>query len=300
MRFLCFHVFVLVLFNLISNNLADQIITSETGGSFGRSSREPKYKIEFHSAGSPFHPDDDQESVVMSNTQGQNYLCFLPMVDEPKNEKSIAQQNTSSMIVETDRRAKLKTPDELMEVLKGQCFVRHEGWWSYEFCYQERLRRLHLEDDGKVVQEFILGLYDPEATAAFNSNRSDISTLKDPRSKDAAQRYHAHQFTNGTICDLTNQPRETEVRFVCSDSRVVITSIKEISTCKYAITIQCPILCRHPMFQEERPKWHTINCNEMPTDDKNAEMEESFNEKQITMIEDIEVPSDNDLGKYTT
>lgn len=24
-------------------------------------------------------------------------------------------------------------------------------------------------------------------------------------------RYHAHQYTNGTTCDLTNQPRETEV-----------------------------------------------------------------------------------------
>lgn len=24
-------------------------------------------------------------------------------------------------------------------------------------------------------------------------------------------RYHAHQYTNGTMCDLTNQPRETEV-----------------------------------------------------------------------------------------
>lgn len=24
-------------------------------------------------------------------------------------------------------------------------------------------------------------------------------------------RYHAHQYTNGTICDLTNKPRETEV-----------------------------------------------------------------------------------------
>lgn len=28
----------------------------------------------------------------------------------------------------------------------------------------------------------------------------------------ASYRYHAHQYTNGTVCDLTNQPRETEVR----------------------------------------------------------------------------------------
>lgn len=40
-----------------------------------------------------------------------------------------------------------------------------------------------------MVQEFILGVYDEEATAAFNQNLSDISTLKDPRSKDASLRY---------------------------------------------------------------------------------------------------------------
>lgn len=40
-----------------------------------------------------------------------------------------------------------------------------------------------------MVQEFVLGIYDEEATAAFNQNLSDVSTLKDPRAKDAAQRY---------------------------------------------------------------------------------------------------------------
>lgn len=44
-----------------------------------------------------------------------------------------------------------------------------------------------------MVQEFVLGQYDAEATAAFNRNLSDISTLKDPRSKDASQR---HDFLN--------------------------------------------------------------------------------------------------------
>ncbi|MBA0817055.1 hypothetical protein Gohar_001649, partial [Gossypium harknessii] len=95
------------------------------------------------------------------------------------------------------------------------------------------------------VQEFVLGVYDEKATAAFNQNLSDISTLKDPRSKDASQRYHAHQYTNGTACDLTNHPRETEVRFVCSEPRAMISSITELSTCKYALTIQCPMLCKH-------------------------------------------------------
>jgi protein OS-9 len=68
--------------------------------------------------------DDDQESIVITNKNGENYLCFLPKVEKAKSEKPITQLNISSMIVETEERVKLKTPDELLEVLKGSCFVR--------------------------------------------------------------------------------------------------------------------------------------------------------------------------------
>ncbi|KAK3213066.1 hypothetical protein Dsin_017772 [Dipteronia sinensis] len=259
------------------------------GSSLSHSSREPKYKIEFHSEDSPYHPDDDQESVVMPDKNGRNFLCFLPKVEQTRSGKSVPQHNMSSMILETEKQVKLKTPDELLEVLKDQCFIRQEGWWSYEFCYQKKLRQLHLEDD-KIVQEFVLGVYDAEATAAFNQNLSDISTLKDPRSKDASQRYHAHQYTNGTICDLTNQPRETEVRFVCSEPRAMISSITELSTCKYALTVQTPTLCKHSLFQEERPVWHTIDCNVLPKDYKE---EIKVDKTPIVMVTEDEYPSND-------
>ncbi|KAG5105981.1 hypothetical protein JHK82_042951 [Glycine max] len=231
--------------------------------------------------------DDDQESIVMPDKTGQKYICYLPKVEKEKSGKPVIQHNISSMIVETEKRIKQKTPDELLEVLRGPCFLRQEGWWSYEFCYQKKLRQLHLEDD-KVVQEFVLGVYDPEATAAFNENLSDISTLKDPRSKDASQRYHAHQYTNGTVCDLTNKPRETEVRFVCSEPRAMISSITEISTCKYALTVQCPQLCKHPLFQEERPVWHTIDCNVLPKDHVDAKVRRQNENTEIVIVKDFE------------
>ncbi|CAI0388935.1 unnamed protein product [Linum tenue] len=248
--------------------LADQILPAHVGGSFSRSSREPKYKMEFHPEEAPFHPDEDQEFVVMPDTNGRSYVCYLPKIEKAKSGKPINQVNISSMIVETEKRLKLKTPDELLEVFKGKCLVR-------------------------VVQEFVLGVYDEEATAAFNQNLKDVSTLKDPRSKDASQRYHAHQYTNGTLCDLTNQPRETEVRFVCSEPRAMISSITELSTCKYALTVQSPMLCKHPLFQEERPVWHTINCNALPKTYKESKVEkESTDEdKQIFMVTEVESPT---------
>ncbi|XP_041007990.1 protein OS-9 homolog isoform X2 [Juglans microcarpa x Juglans regia] len=276
---------ILLSYTLCHRAFADQIFPGHVGGTFGHSFREPKYKIEFHAEDSPFHPDDDQESVVMPNKNGENFICFLPKLEKAKSGKPVTQLNTSSMIMESEKRIKLKTPDELLEILKDRCFIRQEGWWSYEFCYQKKLRQVHSEDD-KVVQEFILGEYNAEATAAFNQNISEISTLKDPRSKDASQRYHAHQYTNGTMCDLTNQPRETEVRFVCSESRAMISSLTELSTCKYALTVQCPTLCKHQLFQEERPVWHTINCNVLHKDFKETKVEEESKEKPILMVTD--------------
>ncbi|KAF5459262.1 hypothetical protein F2P56_023223 [Juglans regia] len=277
---------ILLSYTLCHSAFADQIFPGHVaGGTFGHSFREPKYKIEFHPEDSLFHPDDDQESVVMPNKNGENFICFLPKLEKAKSGKPVTQLNTSSMIMESEKRIKLKTPDELLEILKDRCFIRQEGWWSYEFCYQKKLRQVHSEDE-KVVQEFILGEYNAEATAAFNQNISEISTLKDPRSKDASQRYHAHQYTNGTMCDLTNQPRETEVRFVCSESRAMISSLTELSTCKYALTVQCPTLCKHLLFQEERPVWHTINCNVLPKDFKETKVEEESKEKPILMVTD--------------
>ncbi|KAK8515524.1 hypothetical protein V6N12_075565 [Hibiscus sabdariffa] len=155
---------------------------------------------------SPYLPDDGQESVVMLNKDGNNFLCFLPKAERAI--KPVTHRNTSNLLVETEKWVKLKMPDELLEVLKNQCFIRQEGWWSYEFCYQKHLRQLHLEED-KVVQEFVLGVCDEEAsqaTAAFNQNLSDISTL-----------FQEERLVWYTInCNIL--PKETEV----DDTRITM------------------------------------------------------------------------------
>jgi protein OS-9 len=56
--------------------------------------------------------------LYMPNKNGQNFICFLPKVEEANSGKPVLQQNTSSMIVETEKRVKVKTPDELLQVPK--------------------------------------------------------------------------------------------------------------------------------------------------------------------------------------
>ena len=60
----------------------------------------------------------------MPGKNGQKFLCFLPKVEKEKSRRPIMQHNISSMIVESEKTIKLKTPDELLGVLKDQCFVR--------------------------------------------------------------------------------------------------------------------------------------------------------------------------------
>lgn len=71
-----------------------------------------------------FSQDEDQESIIMPNKNGEKFLCFLPKVEKSKSGRPVAQQNLSSMIMESETHMKLKTPDELLEVLKDRCFIR--------------------------------------------------------------------------------------------------------------------------------------------------------------------------------
>lgn len=265
----------LFLFCSLRGSLSLAAVTPPNSASvtFTHSNHDPKYKIAMHSADAHFHPEPGQDSITMTDRDGEKYECFLPNPEEKKGFKESNQQYSSSVTVVTDKQSMAKTPDDLLEMLKDQCLLRYESWWAYEFCYKGKLRQVHMEDK-KLVQEFVLGVYDVEATAALHRNSPDVSLQKDPRSKTAAQRYHAHLYTNGTICDLTNEPRETEVRFMCSESKQPsINSIKEVSTCKYVLIVHCPKLCSHPLFQEERPSWYTINCNMLSSVNKRAEKE---------------------------
>lgn len=252
--------------------------------------------MEFHPVDSPFHPENGQESVPMTNHEGKHYTCFLP-VEETKTMKSIIPQNATNIIIESERRIKPKEPDELLEVLKDKCFYRHEGWWYYEFCFYGKIRQVHVEGD-KLIQEYVLGEYDADATDAYHENHTSESADEGDNSKDISKRYHVHLYTNGTVCDLTDIPRETEVRFVCSEPTVLMSSVKEISSCKYVLTVQSPMLCKNPLFQQEK-RTLSIHCNELLAEAESTAEDDSLpKEAQISIIPD---PDElHNLAAYAT
>ncbi|KAL3690127.1 hypothetical protein R1sor_016436 [Riccia sorocarpa] len=267
---------------------------------FAHSFQEPKYKVEIHSIDSPYATAPNQEVIPMTDRDGRRYMCALTEPLSQNGRKEEGQQNGSNVGLVTEARSTRKTPEELLSALEEKCLIRQEGWWTYELCYNANIVQFHIDPSSKKkTQEFVLGRFDEEATAALHRDRAYAFLQKDPRSETAAQRYHAHLYTNGTRCDLTNEPRETEVRFVCSSEtgKAYIHSIKEAPSCKYTVIFHVPMLCDHPLFREEQPPWVMIHCNEVayagvPHEEENEEAPADSEQSDLLSLSDDAEPKD--------
>ena len=68
-------------------------------------------------------------------------------------------------------------------------------------------------------------------------------------------------YKGGEPCDITGEPRKTEVRFVCSEaSKEGITGMRETATCQYRLTFSTPKLCTHPAFRAPQAPVHHVLC----------------------------------------
>jgi len=62
--------------------------------------------------------------------------------------------------------------------------------------------------------------------------------------------YFKMSMSDGTLCDLSGRPRQTNVLYVCHPQRKRnVFSVKETSTCQYEVIILTSFLCTHPWYQ---------------------------------------------------
>jgi protein OS-9 len=236
------------------------------------------------------HKSSSADSVViMTSRSGQRYSCAIP---RPKDLLSSSGSNLS-----TDPVIPVTS---LLEPLRSNCIYRIEGWWTYEFCYGQHLLQFHQDGDQR-LSSFILGRApieplvdsdddlqivgsdDEEATS--RSGGSDAggdgsSTVKSPKSvfdpsQGSEQKYYSITYKEGTICDLTKEPRTTEIQFICSPQHRVSTilSIKEPSSCHYVVSVATSLLCKHPDYRPEEVVSNAILCTEILEDGKSEEAE---------------------------
>ena len=87
------------------------------------------------------------------------------------------------------------------------------GWWSYEFCYGREVKQYHFENGAIQGETISLGKFESD----YNWEKSEEweSSSKTPAKK---RKHHSQYYVDGSTCDLTGEPRKTEVRFKCDES----------------------------------------------------------------------------------
>ena len=69
------------------------------------------------------------------------------------------------------------------------------------------------------------------------------------------------RYNEGDACDITGEPRQTEVRYVCAeDGKESLASVKEASTCQYLVVVSTPLLCEHAAFKVKQVLLHTTQA----------------------------------------
>lgn len=73
--------------------------------------------------------------------------------------------------------------------------------------------------------------------------------------------YYTETYVGGDICDLTGNPRTTEVRYICDKGALhAMGSMQETTTCNYQVVVHTSLLCSHPDFALESAVAHEIAC----------------------------------------
>ncbi|CAO1631519.1 unnamed protein product [Sympodiomycopsis kandeliae] len=78
-----------------------------------------------------------------------------------------------------------------------------------------------------------------------------MEVIKFVNSDDTEHRYLSQIWSDGTLCDINNEPRSVEVQYHCNSNLQYsqITTSKETTTCHYVLIVETPILCKEPQLR---------------------------------------------------
>lgn len=200
---------------------------------------------------SPPSPEDaplDQtyEQIVLGD---RKYICSIPTIPEEEPVNATASKQAKA---EEERELARATDKgwELLSGMKGQCIYYLSGWWSYSFCYQDKIKQFHQLPPSRGVPLFppvedttegsyILGRF-PSAEDAKVKGKGKKKTLgNEEGSKEVVNdegkakkhdivvgstlevaklvtkggsTYMVQKLSGGTECDLTGKERKIEIQ----------------------------------------------------------------------------------------
>jgi protein OS-9 len=209
---------------------------------------------------SPSNNNEEGETIIMTRHDGERFKCFLPALSPETDER--------------DSHAPSPTIEALFTPLRHSCIYRIEAWWTYEICYSKSVSQFHQQGSERVAFSQ-LGVAQDELPDEDGARRKIYT-------EEGERMAYFERYTNGTLCDITNKPREVEVEFFCSPSArpAMVYGIRESSTCNYVITVGTSLLCPHPEFRVEDKAEHPITCKHL----------DNFHRDESSQELDIEPP----------
>lgn len=217
-------------------------------------------------------PQDSNGRSGIFKSMNQSYWCQFPkdqgMVKRGDLQQVLAapsesddaspdSENGSTQGVPSDSDNETETPlntkeralELLGSTLSNKCLFFHQDYWGYEMCYGRQVNQLHPTGPGTNDHSYILGMM------------NDINSSTNMETTDGTQYFVSQMYSDGTLCDLTGQPRSVEVTFKCNPDikSPRILSVFEQKTCHYLMVTELSELCSEDVFREEDDSLH-VTC----------------------------------------
>lgn len=197
---------------------------------------------------------------------GTVYLCLVPGLADVA-EVEAARRGTSADL-RGRRKAGLVAPDVVSTfgaAMGGSCDAKADVWWTYEACWNAQVRQFHVANNGAIEKEYHLG-------------KGPLHKVEDGATEDRL--YYAEHPThgpylsttyyNGTVCDLTGEPRQTELQVFCGGPRSrnptsssnVNLRVTEPKSCQYLVQWWSPQACI-PLLRKETGVDLAVQCYDL-------------------------------------
>ncbi|XP_066254403.1 endoplasmic reticulum lectin 1 isoform X1 [Euwallacea similis] len=129
------------------------------------------------------------------------------------------------------------------EFLQGKhCLYGGTGWWKFEFCYGKSVEQFHIERDGSRTA-INLGVFNKQKHLDWIKEHPH----KRPKPVEARKQI-SHFYSEGSVCDKTGQPRQTEVKLKCLENAANPSSVSlyllEPKYCEYILGVESPLICQ--------------------------------------------------------
>jgi Glucosidase II beta subunit-like protein len=195
-----------------------------------------------------------------------NKASMVPQVPRAEDPKKDALELPSSSLPTDSKIKAIERIDALLDQLEGTCAQIHKGWWSYEWCYGNKITQFHIDMDQFTaeirVESFTkLGQYETR-NIVLNQESLEPNELAEDTPELARV---TDTYADGDVCTDTGRPRTSQVHLMCCSPRIlarqrgllhrhkipfdsdivalvdVVESKEEI--CTYNVTLCTPLLC---------------------------------------------------------